>query len=341
MKLAGAAARRFLEKPDPAVRAVLLYGPNRSLVSEAAQQIAAHALASSDDPFATTKLGEDDLRKDKARLSDALSSQSLLGGPTLVIARCDGESANESVLSALAEIEAGAPAGFLLIEGGDLSGGGKLVKGFEAAKRAAVMAFYEESESERAAFARALLKESAVTLARDGEEALAALLPADRGLMRREIEKLAAYAHGSNAPLAAADIEALIADENDGQLDAAGRAALEGRIGAALEILERIDALSGVSAIKALERRLLRLLDARARVDAGLSPPDAMAKLRPPVFWKERDAFLAHLRAWSARRLIAGLDALWAAELRAKQAQSPQELIAADAYRSVAKLAER
>ncbi|MGE3142682.1 MAG: DNA polymerase III subunit delta, partial [Hyphomonadaceae bacterium] len=320
MKLTGAAVRRFLEKPDPQLRGALVYGPNRSLVAEAAARLAAHALGGSDDPFAITKLSEEDARKDKARLSDALASQSLLGGPTLVWARLDGESANESVFNALADIEAERPGGFLLIEGGDLSGTGKLAKAFEAAKRAVLMAFYEETEAERAAFADALLKEAGLALAPEARETLAALLPPDRGLMRREIEKLAAFAYRAAAPLKSAEIEALIADEGEGALDAAGLAALAGQPGPAIETLARVDAMNGVSAIKALERRLLRLLDARARVDGGASPPDAMAKLRPPVFWKERDGFLAHLRAWEARRLIAALDILRAAEQRANQA---------------------
>ena len=40
----------------------------------------------------------------------------------------------------------------------------------------------------------------------------------------------------------------------------------------------------------------------------------------------------------SYKKLAAAYDVLWAAELRAKTAGSPQELIAADAYRGVAKL---
>ena len=57
------------------------------------------------------------------------------------------------------------------------------------------------------------------------------------------------------------------------------------------------------------------------------------AKLRPPVFWKERDAVTAQARLWTAKKLNAAYDVLWAAELRCKTAGAPQELIAADAYR--------
>ena len=105
-----------------------------------------------------------------------------------------------------------------------------------------------------------------------------------------------------------------------------------------MESLSRIDALSGVSALRALLRRLHQLREARLLIDGGMSPSDAIGKLRPPVFWKERDAVAAQARLWNGKKLNAAFDILWSAELRSKTAGAPQELIAADAYRSVAKL---
>jgi DNA polymerase-3 subunit delta len=163
-------------------------------------------------------------------------------------------------------------------------------------------------------------------------------LPSDRGLARREIEKLALFAHDLGRAITGEDIEALMASEGDSALDAASLAAAQGKAAQAVETLARIDGLSGVSALRALLRRLHQLREARALIDAGASPSDAVAKLRPPVFWKERDAVAAQARLWSARKINAAYDVLWSAELRSKTAGAPQELIAADAFRGVARL---
>ena len=338
MKVSGAGVRRFLDAPDKTTRAVLLYGPNESFVHEAAQKLVRWAAGGSDDPYAITKLGEDDIRKDVARLGDALAAQSLLGGPTVVWARISGKSADDSIASAIDAFENGEPGGFLIVEAGELSGTAPLVKAFTAAKSAACIAFYEETEAERAQFAKALARELKLDFERDAEEALLANLPPDRGLARNEIEKLALYAEGLGRKLSAADIAALLPGENESALDAASLAAANGRADEAVETLARIDALSGISALRALLRRLQQVRDARAMIDDGASPSDAVARLRPPVFWKERDAVAAQARLWSAKKLNAALDVLWAAELRSKVAGAPQELIAADAYRNVAKL---
>jgi DNA polymerase-3 subunit delta len=338
VKLTGAAVRRFLDKPDKDVRAVLLYGPNQSFSHEAAQKLAAWALGKSDDPYAITKLSDDEIKKDGARLADALAAQSLLGGPTIVWARVDGKGADAAIVDALAGIERGEASGYLIVEAGDLSGASELVKKFAAAERGASIAFYEETDAERAQYAKGLAKELGVMLDRDGEEAFLAALPSDRGLAKQEIEKLAVYAHALGRPLNTEDVEQLLAGEAESALDAASLAAAEGRAAQAVEALARIDNLGGVTALRALLRRMHQLRDTRAMIDAGMSAADAVAKLRPPVFWKERDAVVSQARLWTAKKLNAAYETLWAAELRCKTAGAPQHLIAADAYRSIAKL---
>ena len=338
MKIASAGIRRFLDAPDKHIRAILLYGPNESFTHEAAQKLAAWAMGKSDDPYAITKLGEDDIKRDSARLADALAAQSLLGGPTIVWARIDGKAADAAIVDALEGIERGEPGGFLIVEAGELNSSAELVKAFGAAKKAAAIPFYEETEAERAAFARSLAKELNIVFDRDAEEAFLAALPSDRGLARQEIEKFALYAHGLGRKISTDDLAQLMASEAESALDAASLAAAQGRAAFAVEALARIDALSGVSALRALLRRLHQLREARALVDEGMSASDAIGKLRPPVFWKERDAVAAQTRLWTSKKLSAAYDVLWAAELRAKTAGAPQDLIAADAYRGVAKL---
>lgn len=338
MKIQGASIRRFLDKPDKDVRAVLLYGPNESFVHEAAQRLSAWAVGKSDDPYAVTKLDDTEIKKDGAKLADALSAQSLLGGPTIVWARVAGKAADDAIIDALSAIDRGEPSGYFIVEAGDLGSTAPLVKAFTNSKSGAVIAFYEETEAERAAFARALAKERGISFDRGAEETFLAALPADRGLARQEIEKLVLFAHELGRAVSSEDLEALMASEGESALDAASLAAAQGKSAQAVEALARIDSLSGVSALRALLRRLHQLREARALIDAGSSPIDAVAKLRPPVFWKERDAVAAQARLWSAKKLNAAYDVLWSAELRSKTAGAPQELIAADAYRGVAKI---
>lgn len=317
MKVSGAATRRFLANPDKAVAAVLVYGPNTALAAEAAQGLIARALGKDADPFALTRLGEDDIRKDKARLSDALAQQSLLGGTTVVWLRIDSERENETILAALKEIEAGAQRAFLVVEAGELSGKGKLVGGFEAAGRAASVAFYEETDAERAAALKGLIEGRNVSLTSDAMDQFLADAPVDRLLARNEIEKLAAFGHGLGRPLDIEDIQALSIASPAPELDEAVIAATSGKRAEALERLALSDA-NAVQAIRALQRRIARLHEARLMVEGGTPIGEAGDRLKPKVFWRERDLFAAQLRVWTVDKLRAAQTALWNAEIKSK-----------------------
>jgi DNA polymerase-3 subunit delta len=341
VKLAGAAAKRFLSKPAKEARAVLLFGPNRSAIEEAVEALTDFALGPSPDAMAITRLGEDELRRDKALLSDQLAAQSLLGGPRLLRVRADGDSAADSIVHAVAALDDDAPvAAFLIVESSELAARSKIRVAFENAARSFAMAFYEDDDEALTEYAQGVLKERGVKLEPDAWALFESSLPGDRGLIRAEAEKLALFAYGRSAPITAPEAAALLAIESEAALDDATLAVAGGVAAAAVDNLHKSDA-GGITAIKALERRLLRLQEARAAVDRGSSPTEAAAQLRPPVFWKERDAFAGHLRIWSQAKLLAGLDILWRAQVRAMTAGAPQELIAAEAYRAVANLANR
>jgi DNA polymerase-3 subunit delta len=202
------------------------------------------------------------------------------------------------------------------------------------------MAFYEDDEEALTEYAQALLKDQRVALTPDAWALFESSLPGDRGLIRAEVEKLALFAYGRSTPITAPEAAALLAVESEAALDDATLSVAGGVAADAVDNLHKSD-VGGITAMKALERRLLRLQEARAAIDRGSSPTEAAAGLRPPVFWKERDAFAGHLRLWSQPRLLAGLDILWRAQVRAMTAGAPQELIAAEAFRAVANLANR
>jgi DNA polymerase-3 subunit delta len=341
VKVAGAAIKRFLAKPAGDACAVLLYGPNRSAIAEAAEALTAYFLGPSPDAMALTRLGDDELKKDRALLSDQLSAQSMFGDARVLRISAQGDTAADSIVECVSALDDGAPAAaFLIVEGGDLAAKSKIRSVFENAARCFAIAFYEDDEAALTEYAGSLIAEAKLALTPDARDLLNAALPGDRALVRGEVEKLILFGHERAEPITAPEVAALLAVEAESALDDATIAVAGGDARGSVEQFHRAGA-GGITAIRSLERRLLRLQEARLAVDKGASPTDAGSRLRPPVFWKERDAFAAHLRAWTTPRLAAALDVLWRAQLRAMTAGAPQELIAAEAFRAVANMANR
>ena len=126
---------RFLGRPDPAVRAALIYGRDMGIVRDRGQQLAARLVPNPDDPFDVALLTEQDLADDGGRLEGELAAQSLMGGRRLVRLRLSNEKPAQDKLAAeaLERHAAGElnPDAFFLIEAGNLGRDSALRKASE------------------------------------------------------------------------------------------------------------------------------------------------------------------------------------------------------------------
>ena len=84
MKLTAARINSFLQKPDAAARAVLIYGPDAGLVRERADELAKKIVPDFNDPFRVSILTGSMVADDPARLMDEMAAQALGGGRRLV-----------------------------------------------------------------------------------------------------------------------------------------------------------------------------------------------------------------------------------------------------------------
>src|SRR3546814_8767518 len=78
VKLAGKTAEAFLLKPDPAVRAVLLYGPDAGLIRERAAALLAQIVADPQDPFSVSEISAAQLKDDPRSEEHTSELQSLM-----------------------------------------------------------------------------------------------------------------------------------------------------------------------------------------------------------------------------------------------------------------------
>ena len=84
MKIAFRDIEGFVRQPSPAVRVILVYGPDQGLMRERAKSMAASVVEDLNDPFNVAVLSSDALKEDPARLSDEANAMSMMGGKRLV-----------------------------------------------------------------------------------------------------------------------------------------------------------------------------------------------------------------------------------------------------------------
>jgi DNA polymerase III subunit delta len=342
MLLKGKPAAGFAKRPDPAIWAVLIFGDDDGLISDAARDLLA-AWAADRGDLEIAQLDEDAVRKDPALLFDTLEAMSLLGDPRAVRLRTSGDKIAGLIADALVAGDR-APKRFaarLVIEAGNLAAKSKLRSAAETAKRSAALQLFADRSDDIQAAVQMRLREAGIAITPDALIAFVGDLPGNRALANSEIEKLSLFAHGLGRPIALDDVRAVSATEVAHELAPALRLTLSGDIAAANGWLDRLEAAgtSGISLLRSLQFETLRLLDAHARIAAGDDHPNM--KLRPPVWQNDWPAYRQLLSKWPPKRLFRILDRIYAAESDAKKSSASAPVIVRMLLQDLAKAAEK
>jgi DNA polymerase-3 subunit delta len=322
---------RFLAKPDPAIRCVLLYGRDAGVVRDRANQLAGKVTARPDDPFDVALLTDRDLDGDGARLEGELSAQSLMGGRRLIRLRLSADKFDKQVAEALTAHASGAlnPDAFFLVEAGELTPrGSALRKAAEASDGAAAIPCYEDEAGDVARLVRETLARDQVALDADALALFVARLPRERGVARQEIERLALFlGPGSGVTAAPKDLEPFLGVEPEASLADAATDAFGGRLAEAQAALRRAAAEGegGPAAVRMMGVHLARLRRTLTLAKRGAGLQEA-AKASG-VFWKNEREFLRQARAWSLEDLDRLQPEILAADRACKQTGSPDQLL--------------
>jgi DNA polymerase III subunit delta len=343
VKLTGSKVQGFVSgyiaKPDPKLRAILVYGPDAGLVRERAEALAKAVAPDLDDPFRVMTLPGSALAADPARLNDEMAALSFTGGRRLVRVKDAGDALGAPFAGLLDDPPAGDSVA--IAEGGDLAARSALRRAFEGAKNAVAVPCYADGARDLAELVTSVLASHKVTAAADAREYLVSRLGSDRGLSRAELEKLALYA-GDGGKIGLEDAIACVGDSAALSVDDAIFAAAEGDAAALERALQRAfqEGESPVGIVKAAMRHFEKLHLAGSRIAGGMSSEAALQSLRPPIFFKHQERFLGALRQWPPRRAAMALSVLLEAERQCKRTGFPDHAICSDALLRLARGAQ-
>ncbi len=301
---------RLLANPDAAYRAFLLYGPEAGLVSDRAATLVS-LLAERFEPKAEIiRLDERDLAEDPDRLAIEVQTVSMFASQKVVRIKT-GPRLNVDMLSDLIGVGSDA---LLVVEAGNLRPTAKLRKVFEASGEAAACACYSDVARDIGPLIDQTFERCGCSVTADARTMLLALVGTDPALARSEVEKVALYA-GDGAVVSAQDVETIVVDGAELALDALAQAAADKSSKRALREFDRLTAAgqSPQAGLAALARHFERLHRLIVDINTGTQPARAIAAIRPPVGYSQRDALLRQVRKWSGGDVRQGIIALQSA----------------------------
>ncbi len=324
MKISAGRVDEFIAKPDPAIVAVLVYGPDSGLVHERAMSLAHNVVNDLSDPFRVAELTGAAINESPASLADEMLAMSFGGGERLVIIRDAIESVTAPLKSALDAADEADASVIVVIEGGNLAAKSGLRKLCESRNDAAALPCYPDDEEGRARLARGVIQSAGLTISADALRTLAGILGEDRLSNRGEIEKLILFA-GPNAEITEEDVLSSIGDSGTTSLDETIYAAADGNIVELDRSIERFwsDGGEPVGLMRAAQRHFQRLHRVSGLLASGESYETAARRLRPPVFWKVASRFQNQSRSWQGNAIEQALLRLTEAELALKTTGTP------------------
>lgn len=330
-------AERFIAKPPAKILAVLFYGPDQGLVHERAETIAKTVVDDLTDPFRVTELDDATLSADPARLADEAAAMSMMGGRRVVRVR-GASNAHAKIFENFLDGAGGDS--LVVVEAGELNKGAALRKLFEDSDEAAAIACYPDSARDLPGVVRAALKEAGLGIGAEALDDAVSRLGADRGVTRRELEKLVLYAHGQSR-VELADVRAVMGDETEIRteeaLDAAGEGNLP-KLDRALQRLWTAD-MNAIAVIRTALGHFQKLALAKSAAARGDSVDQVMRRMRPPIHFSRANSFKAQLQRWNEERINMALDQLLETEALCKTTAIPTEAVCSRALFSIAAMA--
>jgi DNA polymerase-3 subunit delta len=331
-------ADRLAKSPPRGIAAALVFGPDAGLVRERAETLLKTAVEDLNDPFRLSDLDGEVLANDPARLADEAAAISMLGGRRAVRVR----GATNALASLFEDFLQSPPSEALVVaEAGDLPKSSALRRAFEEAENAFAIACYADTAQNLSDVVRDALRAEGFSIASDALADAVSRLGSDRGVTRRELEKLMLYAHGQKQ-ISLKDVRAVMGDEAEARVEEAVDAAGVGdlpRLDLALERLWAAD-ISPVAVLRQAMSHFQRLLLVGAESQRGESLDNAMRKLRPPLHFMRTTSFKAQAQRWREAQLFEALDLLLEAEAQCKTTAMPARALCGRTLFQVAAMAK-
>lgn len=304
----------FLRKPDRAFSIFLFYGPDVGLAHERSRMIIEKLIDNPSDPFQLIRIDGDQLSSEPTRLQDEANTVGLFETKRAIWLRA-GPKANTTSYDLLFEEPPLCP---VVIEAGDLPARHALRNAAESCKFAITLPCYADEGRDLPKLIDDVLGQFKLKIADDAKIALVGSLGADRMLSRRELEKLALYAHGQNI-VTIDDVEAILSNAAQITTDMLVDSVFSGDAQSTDALLERAiqEGLDSSFIIGALLRHAFLLLNTQKELEGGRSLGEIEKQSR--VFYKRVSAFRRQVSLWSMTALQSAITSLGEAQLGTRQ----------------------
>ncbi len=321
MKISPKDIDSLIKRPKESFLAYLLHGPDSGLIDERASTLAHVFSPNLEDPFSISRLTGKEIQTDPALLADALNSIALMD--TLKVVLLNGTS-NELGSAVKANIKYLNLDCRLIITARQSTTKHSLITLCDKHPQIASIACYPDDDINLRRFVRNNLSEHGINISNELIVYISEKLSTDRAINRSEIGKLALYA-ATTKSIKQQEIDVLLGDNSSQLIDQLVNAVFDGKtkkLGFLLEKTKSED-LQPIIIIRYFQSYLKILISVGAGKKSGLSTAAAIGNLRPPIYFKRKEAVIRHSGVCTVGWCLALLKRLMLLEKQCKRGTNP------------------
>jgi len=328
---------RAIDQPDPRIRFYLFHGPDDAQ-SRALGQRLLEALGASKLVVAAAAV-----KSDPATLADEAGAMNLFGGRRAIWIEPAGDDVAAGV-DALLEAPLGENP--VVAIAGTLRKSSALLKLAEGSPHALTYVSYAPEGQDAERMVVGVGRKFGLKLGSSVAARIAETCANDQGLAAQELQKLALYVDASpQSPkeLEHEAIDAVGAGTSESDFLRLADLALGGELDALAEELSRlpVGGSEAIPVVRSLQRRLMMLAPARARIERGEMRDDVMTSLGRSLFWKDKAMVAKLLATWDSKSLATVSDRAGRLEHELIFGRAPDQQILGEELLAIARAARR
>jgi len=290
---------RSVEQPDPQIRFYLFHGPDEAQ-SRALGARLVEALGAS-----RFLISAGAIKSDPPTLADEAGAMNLFGGTRVVWVEPATKDIEQGVVALL---EGPAPESPVVAIAGDLAKSSPLIKLAESSPLALTFAAYAPEGRDAERMVIDLGRRYGLKIAPPIAARVAGACANDQAIVSQELHKLALYVDASPHSPKELDHEAIDAvgsEAAEGDFMRLADLALSGDLNGLSDEMAHLSAAGteAIPVVRSLQRRLLMLAPARARIERGERPDAVITSMGRALFWKDKTIFAKLLSQWDAAGL--------------------------------------
>ncbi len=314
---------KFLKKPDPAIKCVVIYGTNDGLIAEYVKNFTKAICSDINDAFQVSSLVWENISGDNGYLAGEYGAQSLMGGRRVVSVKDVDNNITKPLKAMLDTVKSDT---LLILSSSGLNKKSSLVQLADERDDFALIACYEDRDEAIYATAKQMFVDGGYTINNEALQLLCSRLSNDRKSNIGEIEKLITFM-GTRKNITNEDVCKVISDNSASSTDDICYFTAGGQIEKALQAYQKLlnEGNEAVSVVRSLMYHFMKILGCVALLEKGETLDNTINKMSPPIIFFRKNSFKMQVGMWPKERLLSVMELLYKTERDCKTTNMPAE----------------